>query len=558
MWQDTTPLTYQSGMLYLGQDDGREIGLPTERHAITIAGAGAGKGVSVIIPNLLKWPHNALVIDPKGEAAEATAEHRENMGQAVHVLDPFGQANVDERFQASFNPLAELDAKSLTIKEDIEAISDGIVMRPDPSAAHWDDGAQAIISGLIAYLVLKKKPAKRNLVELRAIMRNTDTFDSTIEKMKNLKGCAGLCESGASAAYAKEGGYFVSNAEKNTRWLDSGGMANALASSTFSLSDLKNGKASVFLVLPANYLGQHGRFLRLFVRCAIEEMARRTTTGQLRGEQCLFLLDEFFSLGYIDEIAKAAGLMRGYGLQLWPILQDIGQLVSLYGREGSETFFGNADLHQFFGNTDKLTLEHMSFMTGIIGVEEVGDAPDAPIITGGGQSIIAAASSQSQVGSTRAMGAVWGAMSGSMNQLIAAAQQADHQNQMNAYQQKMATVGKPRLTVEQIAQLVQRKNDVVADNMFCIAYGSEKILVKPAPFFRPVTTNKIAQPKPSKPVNYAKHGLWGAGVGFVMGLAIMGEVAKTGGTPIAAPFFFGAVWGGIGLLIAHLRKRNGW
>jgi type IV secretory pathway TraG/TraD family ATPase VirD4 len=47
----------------------------------------------------------------------------------------------------------------------------------------------------------------------------------------------------------------------------------------------------------------------------------------------LFILDELFSLGYIDEISKAAGLIRGYGLQLWPIPQDIGQLVTLCGRE---------------------------------------------------------------------------------------------------------------------------------------------------------------------------------------------------------------------------------
>ena len=76
MWSDAKNYPYQSGRLFLGHVDGQEVGIGTERHAITIAGAGSGKGTSVIIPNLLKWPHNALVIDPKGEAAEATAEKR--------------------------------------------------------------------------------------------------------------------------------------------------------------------------------------------------------------------------------------------------------------------------------------------------------------------------------------------------------------------------------------------------------------------------------------------------------------------------------------------------
>lgn len=56
--------------------------------------------------------------------------------------------------------------------------------------------------------------------------------------------------------------------------------------------------------------------------------------------------------------------MRGYGLQLWPILQALGQLQTLYGCEGADTFFGNADVHSFFGNTDQLTLGYISRAIG--------------------------------------------------------------------------------------------------------------------------------------------------------------------------------------------------
>lgn len=488
MWSDSKNYPYQSGRLFLGHDDTQEVGLKTERHALTIAGAGAGKGACVIIPNLLRWPHNALVIDPKGEAAEATAETREAMGQAVHVLDPFDSARVSDRFKACYNPLDELDPESLTIKEDIDALADGIVMRPDPQAAHWDDGAQAIIAGLIAYVKTRAPEERRNLIEVRSILADDDALAEALEEMKGMTDCAGAAKEAYAAVFAKEGQYFVSNARKNTRWLDSKAMVNTLSRSTFSLSDLKAGKATVFLVLPANYLGQHGRFLRLFVRSGIEAMARKLPSGELRGAQCLFLLDEFFSLGYIDEIAKAAGLMRGYGLQLWPILQDLGQLITLYGREGSETFFGNADLHQFFGNTDKFTLDYMSQMTGAVSVEEIGLPPNAPVITGGGQSMIAAASAHAKTPMARGTGAVFGAAMSSLNQLGAAAESAKHQDEMALYQQKMATVGRPRLTTEQIAQLVQRKEDVVADHMFCVTHGSDKILVKPLPYFRELIT----------------------------------------------------------------------
>lgn len=470
MWADPQGYEFEAGMLLAGthpQDDqAYPIGIKTERHAITIAGAGSGKGVAVIIPNLKLWPHNTLTIDPKGEAAEATALDREKMGFPVHVIDPFEAANIPKRFRASFNPLTQLDIKSITIKEDIEAISDGIVKRDNPEASHWDDGAQAIISGLIAFLLLKRPKAKRNLIEVRAIIRNGDAFAQAIEEMKNLAGCAGLCEAGASAAYAKEGGYFVSNAEKNTRWLDSEAMKRSLMKSTFKLSDLKRGKASVYLVLPANYLNQHGRFLRLFVRCAIEEMARRTPEGKLRDKQCLFLLDEFFSLGFIDEISKAAGLMRGYGLQLWPILQDIGQLQKLYGREGAETFFGNSDLHQFFGTMDALTLDYIAAR---LGNNDLSDLPLEPSPT-------------FEARNQRFSGG--GKEGAELNAMFRQWDKEENNKRKQDYGTTISRlIGRPRMAADQVAEMIKKSDGNVADAMICFVAGMRRLRLRLNPYW---------------------------------------------------------------------------
>ncbi len=65
----------KSGLL-LGRRDGRIIGWNDDRHVMTIAGSRAGKGVSLIIPNLLLYEGSALVIDPKGENARITAGRR--------------------------------------------------------------------------------------------------------------------------------------------------------------------------------------------------------------------------------------------------------------------------------------------------------------------------------------------------------------------------------------------------------------------------------------------------------------------------------------------------
>jgi len=54
-------------------------------HVMAVAPTGVGKGVSLVIPFLLDCQDSVVVIDPKGENAKLTAEHRRRMGQRVVV-----------------------------------------------------------------------------------------------------------------------------------------------------------------------------------------------------------------------------------------------------------------------------------------------------------------------------------------------------------------------------------------------------------------------------------------------------------------------------------------
>jgi type IV secretion system protein VirD4 len=74
-------------------------------------------------------------------------------------------------------------------------------------------------------------------------------------------------------------------------------------------------------------------------------------------------LDEFAALGRLEAVERAMGLMAGYGLQLWPILQDMSQLKDLYG-ERAGTFIANAGVQQVFGVNDFETAKWLSQMIG--------------------------------------------------------------------------------------------------------------------------------------------------------------------------------------------------
>ena len=65
----------------------------------------------------------------------------------------------------------------------------------------------------------------------------------------------------------------------------------------------------------------------------------------------------------MEQVEVAAGQIAGFGCKLWPILQDLGQLQSLY-KDLWQTFMGNAGILQCFGNNDGETLDYISKRLG--------------------------------------------------------------------------------------------------------------------------------------------------------------------------------------------------
>lgn len=151
----------------------------------------------------------------------------------------------------------------------------------------------------------------------------------------------------------------LSAAQRHTHFLDSPRMTTALGHSDFAFGDLKAETATVFLVLPPDRLGAYARWLRLMVTQSLQDMTRAP------GRQfapVLYLLDEFAALGHLAPVERAMGLMAGYGVQLWPILQDIHQLRANYGQSAG-TFLSNAGVLQVFGVNDhdsaRLVSDHL-------------------------------------------------------------------------------------------------------------------------------------------------------------------------------------------------------
>jgi P-type conjugative transfer protein TrbG len=88
-------------------------------HVLCFAPTRSGKGVGLVVPTLLTWPHSAIVHDIKGENWELTAGFRARFSRVL-LFDPTNEAS------AAYNPLMEVRRGTSEVR-DVQNIADVLV-----------------------------------------------------------------------------------------------------------------------------------------------------------------------------------------------------------------------------------------------------------------------------------------------------------------------------------------------------------------------------------------------------------------------------------------------
>lgn len=368
-WGDPTIL--------LGHYGGQPIGLARDdRHCLTVAGSRGGKGISLIVPNLILWPGSALVLDPKGELARMTARtRREAHRQDVVVLDPFG---VSGQPCASCNLLDAIDLDSPRVVADILLLLESLI--PESAASqdsHWINGGRELVLSLIVHAkVHLHRPSLVDVYDLLSGKHGTvmgtvdepsDVFGAMLYDHQSLNGALRAMAIRWLEIPDREQGSILSTARRALGWLEGlnnpeAAMTRVSARSAFQLADLKRRDVTLYLCLPASDMHGYRSWLRAFVNMAMSALEH--TPSRAGTPPVLLLLDEFATLGYMPSLEKAAGLLAGAGVKLWPIIQDLGQLEAIYGKRWG-TFIGNAGVttwHALGG--DRPTTEYLSARLG--------------------------------------------------------------------------------------------------------------------------------------------------------------------------------------------------
>lgn len=385
-WQppETLPASdfwrYRDGGLYFGFAGGVPVGVSDDRHVMTVAGSRAGKTSTLLIPNLLLYRGSTVVLDPKGELADKTAQWRtQELGHEVFILDPFREAGqVPFELQSQFNPLAELlgddrdNPFPRSLIDDAALMAEALIQDQGENSAHWTSSSRNFVRASILYLIADEGRSAANLVDLLTLVTDAmgeanggasltamaafsrSDMPSSIVEAINREGAAMM------HTPSGERNSILSTARNQLDFLSSEEMALNLGASSLRLRDLKRKPVTIYLCLPASRMLTHAKWMRLILNMLVAAIEHEKSEPEL---PVLLMLEEFAALGHMRALEQAAAYLASYGVKMWTVLQDLSQLKRHY-KEGWETFLGNAGVLTVFGNNDQTTLEYVSKRLG--------------------------------------------------------------------------------------------------------------------------------------------------------------------------------------------------
>jgi type IV secretion system protein VirD4 len=370
-------------------------GYKGERHIALFGPMGSGKSRRFLMVNLCRLVNwSTVVIDTKGELCAHTAAHRAKHG-SVLVIDPFGvmPASYPALVKAhpwlgkshGLNPMASLDPGLPRFVDDCRLLAEALI-KADSKEKHWGQSGQALVKGLLMVLKLKfgdqaSLSLLRELVGREAVQLGKFNEKAVADYGQRFPAVASALNRFTKiTAENRELFSILSTVLTQSDWLDSLMIQPDLSKGSFPFETLKTGypferrdreaaagtgdrrPVTVYLILPPDYLESHGTWLRVVLASILMPLMRDAKPGA--GEfPVLFALDEYAALGHMEIIERNMAMMRGYGVKLLLILQDLAQLQEVHEKRW-ESFIANAGIRLLFAPQDYTTQEYFSKLSG--------------------------------------------------------------------------------------------------------------------------------------------------------------------------------------------------
>ena len=313
---------------------------------LTIAPPGSGKTTCNVVPNLLRWPGAAVVLDVKGEIYDLTSKWRSTVGPVIRFspLDP-------EQSQC-YNPLAFVRRESLYVWEDAMNAANMMLIPGQGGDKNkmWEDLARDLLTAIIADLAFWERPEDRPMSKVLSIL-NRNGWDEFVERLRLNPEISAMRDMGVSLS--KENPetlasiLTVARSSMNSWKGERIGMITR-KSDWHPLDLRRGGHPTIYICINSEDIDTYASLLRVFIAQHLNVLLAQKVPPQ-GAEPILFCLDEFPRLGGMRPIEKALEVGRGFGLRLWLFAQNFGQIEAAY--ENADGLMENCLVRTFMNPT---------------------------------------------------------------------------------------------------------------------------------------------------------------------------------------------------------------
>jgi type IV secretion system protein VirD4 len=139
----------------------------------------------------------------------------------------------------------------------------------------------------------------------------------------------------------------------------------ATSADSFNLYDLRRERISIYFGVNPGDLGRLGQLLNLFFTqlydCNMDKMPGDDPSIKY---EVAVIKDEFTAMGRMPIVLDSIGLMGGYGLRPFIIVQAVSQLRQVYGPDGAETIMSCCGASVIYAPREQKYAEDISRMLG--------------------------------------------------------------------------------------------------------------------------------------------------------------------------------------------------
>lgn len=351
-------LREKSGML-LGTDSRGYFIAGGYQHALLFAPTGSGKGVGFVIPNLLFWEDSVIVHDIKLENHELTSGYREmKMKQNVYLWNPASPDGISH----CYNPLDWVSPKLGQQVDDVQKISNLLL----PEQEFWNNEARSLCVGVMLYL-LAVPDRVTSFGEVVRVLRSDDVVYNLAVVLdtigKQIHPVAYMNIAAFLQKADKERSGVISTLNSSLELWANPLIDKATATSDFNISEMKKKKISIFVGLTPDNIERLEPLMKIFYQQASQLLCKHMPKPD-EPYGILLMMDEFPTLGEMEQFKTGIAYFRGYKLRLFLIIQDTQQLKGTYEEAGMNSFLSNATYRITFAANNIETAELISKMCG--------------------------------------------------------------------------------------------------------------------------------------------------------------------------------------------------